>query len=150
MKTITNTYTIQLGRCAETPGGLRVVQPGDAAKVASRGRWLRGVETFQVALLDARHRCLGLRVVSRGTLDASIVHPRDVFREAVRRNVAAVVCFHNHPSGDLSPSSDDMALTGRLSKAGDILGIQVLDHLIIDAADPANLWYSMRENNWPA
>jgi DNA repair protein RadC len=69
--------------------------------------------------------------VSIGTLGAALVHPRDVFREAIRRNVAAVVLVHNHPSGDPEPSRDDIELTRRLSSVGKLVGIEVIDHVIV-------------------
>ena len=89
------------------------------------------VEQFGVILLDTKHRVLRTRLLSVGTLDASIVHPRDVFREAASGGAAAVIVFHNHPSGDPSPSPDDVALTRRLIHAGEVMGIDVLDHVII-------------------
>jgi DNA repair protein RadC len=101
----------------------------------------RPVEQFGVVLLDARHRVLRTTVVSVGTLDASIVHPRDVFREAAIGGAAAVVLFHNHPSGDPQPSEDDRALTARLVAAGVLMGIEVIDHLIL--ADVR--YYSFKE-----
>jgi len=91
----------------------------------------RGVEQFGVVLLDTKHRLLRTAVVSIGTLDSSPAHPREVFREATAASAAAVVLFHNHPSGDPLPSPDDCDLTGRLVRAGHIIGIQVLDHLIL-------------------
>ena len=70
-------------------------------------------------------------MLSVGTLDASLVHPREVFREATTAGVAAVVLFHNHPSGDPTPSRDDIALTSRLVEAGELMGIAVLDHVVL-------------------
>lgn len=89
------------------------------------------VERFGVLLLDTRHRLVRTRVLSIGSLDASVVHPREVFREAILAGAAALVLFHNHPSGDPSPSRDDVALTRRLVTAGDLVGIDVLDHLVL-------------------
>ena len=82
-------------------------------------------------LLDARHRVLHARVLTRGTADATPMHPRDVFREAALAGAAALVLFHNHPSGDPLPSSEDLALTQRMIEAGDLMGIVVVDHLIL-------------------
>jgi DNA repair protein RadC len=82
-------------------------------------------------LLDTKHRLLRTTVLSVGTLDASIVHPREVFRAAATAGAAALVLFHNHPSGDPTPSDDDIALTRRLVRAGDLMGIAVLDHVIV-------------------
>jgi DNA repair protein RadC len=89
------------------------------------------VERFGVLLVDTRHRVIRARLVSVGTLDASVAEPREVFREALLGGAAAVVLFHNHPSGDPTPSRDDVALTARLSAAGSLLGISVLDHIIL-------------------
>ena len=82
-------------------------------------------------LLDTKHRVLRTVVLSVGTLDASIVHPREVFREAAAAGAAALVLFHNHPSGDPKPSDDDVALTRRLAAAGVLMGIDVIDHVIL-------------------
>jgi DNA repair protein RadC len=84
-----------------------------------------------VLLVGTRHRVIRARLVSVGTLDASVAEPREVFREALLGGAAAVVLFHNHPSGDPAPSRDDVALTARLSAAGSLLGINVLDHIIL-------------------
>lgn len=88
-------------------------------------------EVFIAVLLDAKHAVIRERTVSKGSLTSSLVHPREVFKEAVRESAAAVIFLHNHPSGDPKPSKEDRALTVRLQEAGDILGVQVLDHLII-------------------
>ena len=101
----------------------------------------RPVEQFGVLLLDTKHRVLRTSVLSVGTLDASIVHPREVFREATSAGAAGLVLFHNHPSGDPLPSEDDCRLTERLVAAGVLMGIAVLDHVIL--ADEK--YYSFRE-----
>lgn len=88
-------------------------------------------ERFLAVLLDGRHRVLREVVVSQGTLTASLVHPREVFRPALREAAAALVLVHNHPSGDPTPSPEDREVTGRLVRAGDLLGIRVLDHVIV-------------------
>ena len=98
-------------------------------------------EQFGVVLLDTKHRLLRTTLLSVGTLDASIVHPREVFRAAASAGAAALVLFHNHPSGDPTPSDDDIALTKRLIKAGDLMGITVLDHVII----AENRFYSLKD-----
>jgi DNA repair protein RadC len=72
-----------------------------------------------------------IRIVSVGSLDSTVVHPREVFREAASASAAAIVLFHNHPSGDPTPSPDDLALTTRMVNAGSIMGIDVIDHLIL-------------------
>jgi DNA repair protein RadC len=88
-------------------------------------------ERFVVVLLDGRHRWLREVVVSQGTLTASLVHPREVFRPALRESAAAVILVHNHPSGDPAPSREDLEITARLVEAGQLLGVQVLDHVIV-------------------
>ena len=82
-------------------------------------------------LLDTKHRLLRATVLSVGTLDASLVHPREVFREAAGGGAAAIVLFHNHPSGDTAPSPDDVAVTRRLVEAAKTMDLDFLDHLII-------------------
>lgn len=88
-------------------------------------------ESFHVLLLDGRHRLLAEEQVSVGTLTASLVHPREVFREAIRAAAAALLLVHNHPSGDPSPSGEDRAVTDRLVSAGELIGIRVVDHVIV-------------------
>lgn len=102
----------------------------------------RPVEQFGVLLLDTKHRVLRASVLSVGTVDASIVHPREVFREATAAGAAALVLFHNHPSGDPEPSDDDVRLTDRMAAAGVLMGIHVLDHVILADAT----YYSFREH----
>lgn len=91
----------------------------------------RARESFHVLLLDARHRLLAIDEVSVGTLTASLVHPREVFREAIRQAAAALLLVHHHPSGDPSPSPEDRSVTDRLVAAGRLLGIAVVDHVIV-------------------
>jgi DNA repair protein RadC len=99
------------------------------------------VEQFGIVMLDTKHRVIRVRVLSIGSLDATVVHPREVFREAASAAAAAIVLFHNHPSGDPAPSDDDIALTKRLIRAGDLMGIVVLDHVIV----AENSYASLRE-----
>jgi DNA repair protein RadC len=89
------------------------------------------VEQFGIVMLDTKHRVIRVKLVSIGGLDSTVVHPREVFREATAASAAAIVLFHNHPSGDPTPSSDDLLLTSRMIRAGDIMGIDVIDHLIL-------------------
>ena len=93
----------------------------------------RPVETFGILALDVRHRLKREAVISVGCLTSSLVHPREVFQEAVVSRAAALVLFHNHPSGDPEPSGEDVALTRRLCSAGTLMGIEVLDHLVLGA-----------------
>ena len=89
------------------------------------------VEQFGIVMLDTKHRVIRIKIVSVGSLDTTVVHPREVFREAASAAAAAIVLFHNHPSGDPTPSTDDLVLTTRMVNAGDIMGIDVVDHLIL-------------------
>jgi len=89
------------------------------------------VERFGVVLLDARHRVIRVQLLSSGTRETSVVHPRDVFREAALATASGIVLFHNHPSGDVTPSEDDVKLTRRFVDAGRLMGIPLLDHVIL-------------------
>jgi DNA repair protein RadC len=93
----------------------------------------RPVETFGLLALDVRQRLKRETVVSVGSLSGSLVHPREVFGEAIAARAASVLLFHNHPSGDPEPSGEDLQLTRRLAAAGGIMGIDVLDHVILGA-----------------
>ncbi|HED24894.1 MAG TPA: hypothetical protein ENN91_07195, partial [Firmicutes bacterium] len=88
-------------------------------------------EYFKILLLNTKNLIIAREEVSVGSLNASIVHPREVFAAPIRKSASSVIFFHNHPSGDPSPSEEDIALTRRLMEAGDILGIKVRDHIII-------------------
>lgn len=88
-------------------------------------------EEVWVLLLDTKHRVIGTHNVSIGHLSGAPVHPRELFKEAIRRSAAAIVVVHNHPSGDPTPSSEDLALTRRLRRVGEVVGIELLDHVII-------------------
>ena len=105
--------------------------PGEVAMYLIPEFGARSVEQFGVVLLDTKHRLLKTSVLTVGTLDRSVVHPREVFREASSARAAGIVLFHNHPSGDPEPSSDDVALTKRMVAAGQLMGIDVLDHLVL-------------------
>lgn len=91
-------------------------------------------EEFRILLLNTQHAVVRELVVTRGTLDASVVHPREVFRPAVTESAAALILVHNHPSGDPAPSPEDRRVTRQLADAGAILGIPVLDHVVIGDA----------------
>lgn len=95
---------------------------------------LCAVETFWVALLNTRHRLIKLERISQGTLDTILVHPREVFRLAIAARAAALVLIHNHPSGDPTPSEADVRVTRDLVRAGQVLRIEVLDHVIVGRA----------------
>jgi DNA repair protein RadC len=88
-------------------------------------------EHFVCLFLNTKNHVIGQETLSMGSLNASIVHPREVFRAAIKRSSAALICVHNHPSGDPTPSPEDIQITHRLVEAGAIIGIEVLDHVII-------------------
>jgi DNA repair protein RadC len=88
-------------------------------------------EHFVCLFLNTKNSVIGQETLSIGTLNASLVHPREVFRAAIARSSASIVCVHNHPSGDPTPSPEDISMTERLVEAGELIGIDVLDHLVI-------------------
>ena len=137
-----------LGRTVER----LVVEPGssltDPESVAAILRPLaRGLdrETFWALPLDGRHRLIEPTVVSIGTLTCSLVHPREVFAPALRWSAAALVVAHNHPSGDPTPSAEDIEVTRRLRRAGEILGIPLLDHVVLGGRQHRSL---RRDPSW--
>jgi len=100
-------------------------------------------EEFCVLFLDTKNKVIGTQTVSVGTINQSLVHPREVFRYAIMKNSNSIILSHNHPSGDPSPSKEDILITERLIKAGDYIGIKVLDHLVIGD----RRYISLREEN---
>ena len=129
--------TFELARRGLHKGlGVRPVisAPGDALSMLSDIKDQQR-EHFLCLYLNARNQVIHKEVVSIGSLSSAIVHPREVFRTAVAQAAASVILAHNHPSGDVSPSQDDINLTRRLVQAGEIMGIDVLDHLIIGSDD---------------
>ncbi|MBK7641761.1 MAG: DNA repair protein RadC [Planctomycetes bacterium] len=134
----------ELGRRVE-----RACAPRRARFPTPRAVWehvipeLRGLERerFCALLLDGKHRLMRSLLVSEGTLNSSLVHPRDVFGPALREGAGALIVVHNHPSGDPEPSAEDLAITQRLHEAGELLGVPLVDHVVV--ADSA--WVSLRE-----
>jgi DNA repair protein RadC len=127
---------------AEPPSPARSFRaPAEAGRYLLPRYGSRPLEVFGVLVLDVRHRLKDEIVISTGCLTSSLVHPREVFREAVLGRAAALILFHNHPSGDPEPSTEDVALTRRLAAAGTLMGIDVLDHVILGAAQ----WTSLKE-----
>ena len=117
--------------------------PRDAARFMMPQYGAKPLEEFGVLVLDTRNRLTRLLTVSTGSLNGSLVHPREVYREATICRAAAIIAFHNHPSGDPTPSGEDRALTARLRQAGEILGIQLLDHVIVASAG----YWSFKEHD---
>jgi DNA repair protein RadC len=108
--------------------------PEAVANLMREDNRLRRVETFQVLLLNTRRRLIRAAEISDGTLDTLLVHPREVFEKAITAGAAAIVLVHNHPSGDPTPSEADIKVTRDLIRAGQLLKIEVLDHVIIGRA----------------
>jgi DNA repair protein RadC len=135
-------------RVCEPPArtGLVVRRPEDLQPLLRAE--FRGLdrERFVALYLDARHRVQTVETVSVGSLNASLVHPREVFKPAVALSAAAVIVAHNHPSGNPRPSGDDLDLTARLDRCGELLGIALLDHFVVGDAEVT----SIREYGWPA
>lgn len=101
-------------------------------------------EKFVVACLDAKNQPVNISVVSIGSVNSAIVHPREVFKVAMLSNASKIICFHNHPSGNLKCSKEDENITNRLKDCGEILGIELVDHIIVGDSDT---YFSFKENN---
>jgi DNA repair protein RadC len=133
---------VELGRRAVTTGNERV----RFTKPADIGRHLLALygghreERFGIVMLDSKCGLIRAEVISVGTVDASIAHPRDIFRVAALASAFSIALFHNHPSGDPTPSHDDVLLTSRMVAAGELMGIDVIDHVILGAGR----WFSFR------
>lgn len=113
--------------------GRRLRSPSDAAPIITALIGSDTVEAAVVLCVTAKHDLIAYHRLSRGTVDATIIHPRDVFRIALLANATGVLIGHNHPSGDPNPSDNDVILTRRLISAGEVVGIDVLDHIIVAA-----------------
>jgi DNA repair protein RadC len=128
---------LEIGRrvvTARPPERLQVMSPRDAAHFLMPEYSARPVEQFGLLMLDTRHRVLRTTVLTVGTLDCAAVQPREVFRQALLASAAAVVMFHNHPSGDPQPSAEDVEMTRRMVAAGALMGIHVIDHVVLGDA----------------
>ena len=133
-RAITIHAALELGRRAATesiPDRVPLRHPRDVFAVYAPRVEHLPVEEFHVAVLDGQHRYERDILVSRGILNSSLVHPREVFREAIAERAAAIILVHNHPSGDLTPSPDDRTITADLVAAGRLLGIPIFDHVVI-------------------
>lgn len=142
---------VPIYRCALVREGTVDAEPyRTSASVAGTARKILADydrEAFLVLLLDTKNRLIGLNVVSVGTLTASLVHPREVFKPAVAAAASALIGVHNHPSGDPAPSREDAELTRRLWEAGKLLGIRFLDHVIV--GDPGAHFSFADEGEFP-
>lgn len=122
---------------------LSVRSPQDAAEFMMDELQHLTQEHFVCLFLNTKNEVIGKETIFVGSLNASIVHPREIFRKAIQRASAAIICLHNHPSGDPTPSAEDRHVTSRLKEAGRIVGIEVLDHIIIGE----QRFYSMKEHD---
>ena len=109
----------------------QILSPNDAYEMIKDQLQDLDREQFIIACLNTKNEPTNITVVSVGSLNKAIVHPREVFKTAILSNAASIMAFHNHPSGDTTPSQQDLQLTNRLYEAGELLGIKLLDHLII-------------------
>ena len=133
--TLVAAFTLARKMAQEMRGEAPLLETPDAvASLMREGTRLQRVETFQVVLLNTRRRLIRVAQISNGTLDTILVHPREVFEKAITAGAAALVLVHNHPSGDPTPSEADIKVTRDLIRAGQLLKIEVLDHVIIGQA----------------
>lgn len=146
-----STYEVRVQRLNERPGSLKVDAPSEALtywrEKVETAPWHDAEKEMLVAVhLNTRYVAVGHTMVSIGSMNESIAHPREVFRPAVATGAYAIILMHNHPSGDPSPSHADRSLTRRLFEAGSILQVTLLDHVIVGAAAPGQPGYfSFRE-----
>lgn len=141
-------FTLARRMSQELPQDARLLDtPERVANLLREENRLYEVESFQVLLLNTRRRLLRVEQISQGTLDTLLVHPREVFRRAINAGAAAVVLAHNHPSGDPTPSEADIKVTRDLIRAGQLLKIEVLDHVILGraSAERPRDYVSLRE-----
>lgn len=113
--------------------GQRITSPETVHQIAIEGLKIHEepAEIFSILTLNTKNDITGYFEITRGTLNNSIVHPRDVFQRALLQNANSIILLHNHPSGDPTPSNEDVMVTKRLQEAGEIMGIKILDHIII-------------------
>ena len=116
-----------------------VDDPSVAAAALSHELMWQSQERFAVLFLDIKHRILGMKVITIGTATETLAHPRDIFREVLRHGATRVIIAHNHPSGNLEPSQEDIHLTRQLLEAANLLGVPILDHLILGNGDFSSL-----------
>lgn len=137
---------IELGKrisAHKNEDNVRISSPNDIADLLMEEMRYLKKEYFKIAILDTKNQIITIENISIGNLNSSIVHPREVFNMAIKRSANSIILVHNHPSGDPTPSSEDINITNRLIEAGNILGIRVLDHIIIGD----NRYISFKERN---
>lgn len=121
--------------------GRSLTSPRDSAAALVALLQDEPTEVCAILCLTTKHRVIAYHEVSRGTLDSTLVHPREVFKAALLANAAAIIVAHNHPSGDPTPTVDDIEVTRRLAASGQVLGIELLDHIVVGDAR----YYSFKE-----
>ncbi|MBC5998364.1 DNA repair protein RadC [Romboutsia ilealis] len=121
----------------------KISSPYDAYKLIKNFLIDSDREKFVVACLDTKNQPVNISVVSIGSVNSAIVHPREVFKVAMLSNASKIICFHNHPSGNLKCSKEDENITNRLKECGEILGIELVDHIIVGDNDK---YFSFKEN----
>ena len=117
----------------------KITTPDDVINLVGVEMAALGQEQLRLVLLDTKHQVLAIRTVYQGTVNGANIRPAEIFREALKHNAVALVIVHNHPSGDPTPSGADVAVTAELVKAGELLGVEVLDHLVIGQGRHASL-----------
>ena len=120
----------------------KITSPEDAATYLYPKFSTKSTEHFAAVLLNSKNRIIGFEIISQGSLNSSVVHPREVFNSAIVNHAAAIIAAHNHPSGDPTPSKEDESLTKSLAESGKIIGIPVLDHIIVGH----NSYFSFKEH----
>ncbi|HWM90606.1 MAG TPA: DNA repair protein RadC [Thermoanaerobaculia bacterium] len=119
-----------------------LTRPAEVARYLALRYWARDQEVMGALFLDTRSRLLGEKEVFRGTLDRAVAEPREILKEGLLRGAAGVVVFHTHPSGDPSPSPEDLIFTRRMKEAGELVGVRLLDHFILGSA---GRWVSLKQ-----
>ena len=124
------------------PAKYKIKNPWDIYKYYMESLRYQYKEIFKVVLLNTKNEIITDVDISMGTLNSSLVHPREVFREAIRRSSNKIILLHNHPSGNAEPSKEDKSVTNRLKECGELIGIEVIDHIIIGDG----IYFSFKEN----
>ncbi|MDO5707416.1 MAG: DNA repair protein RadC [Andreesenia angusta] len=137
--------SLELGRRANSARfkKMKITNPTDLSDYFINEMAYLKREYFNIVMLDNKNFIIEIHTVSIGSLNSTIVHPREVYKNAIRRSSASIILVHNHPSGDTNPSKEDIAITERLVECGNILGIKVLDHIIVGE----NGYFSFKEQN---
>jgi len=144
-KAISLLASVELGRRIAKPTPetrCTIRSPEDVSKFMMEELRYLQQEHFVCLFLNTKNQVIGQHTIFIGSLNSSIVHPREVFKEAIRRSSASIICLHNHPSGDPAPSKEDIEVTKRLIQAGQLVGIDILDHVVIGDGR----YYSLKEH----